>query len=110
VHECRITRRNKTNKESCAATPGNSSAMGVRRKFSRGGQVDILFIIFMLLTMQCKWTFTKRFTISTPQKNDPSYGNNKKCASLAAIPRTQVYCDNLHSRLSADFQSRILLI
>jgi len=34
----------------------------------------------------------------------------KKWASLATIPRTQIYYDNLHSRLSADFQSRILLI
>ena len=32
-----------------------------------GGNVDILLIIFRLLTTQCKWTFTKRFTFSTPQ-------------------------------------------
>jgi len=30
--------------------------MGVRRNFSRGGNVEILLILFRLLTMQCKWT------------------------------------------------------
>jgi len=30
-----------------------------------------------LLTMQCKWTFTKRF-FSTLQDNAPRYGNNHK--------------------------------
>jgi len=49
----------------------NSGSMGVRRNFSRGGNVDILLIVFKLLTMQCKWTFTKRFTLSTPQRKRP---------------------------------------
>jgi len=40
------------------------SAMGVRRYFSRGSRVDNLLILFSLLTMLCKWTYTKRFTIS----------------------------------------------
>jgi len=31
-----------------------------------GSIVENLLIFFRLLTMQCKWTFTKRFTISTP--------------------------------------------
>jgi len=31
-----------------------------------GGNVNILFILFMLLTMQCNCTCTKRFTLSTP--------------------------------------------
>jgi len=35
----------------------------VCRNFFRRGNVDILRIIFMLLTMQCNWTFTKWFTI-----------------------------------------------
>jgi len=43
--------------------------MGVRRNFSRG--IEILLIFFRLLTMQCKWTFTKRFTPSTPQRKSP---------------------------------------
>jgi len=38
--------------------------MGVRRNFSRGGDLDILLIIFTLLTMQCKCKFTKRFALS----------------------------------------------
>ena len=37
--------------------------MGVRGNFSqRGGNVEILLILFRLLTTQCKRTFTKRFT------------------------------------------------
>ena len=36
------------------------------QKFFQGEYVDILLILFRLLTMQCKWTFTKRFTLSTP--------------------------------------------
>ena len=40
--------------------------MGVRRNISRGGSIDILLILFRLLTMQCKCTFTKRFTLSNP--------------------------------------------
>jgi len=41
--------------------------MGVRRSFP-GGKVDFLLILFMLLTLQSKWTLTKRFTLSTPQR------------------------------------------
>jgi len=33
--------------------------------FSRGGNVDILLILFTLLKMQFKWTVTKRFTLAT---------------------------------------------
>ena len=40
------------------------------------------------LTMQCKWTFTKRLIFSTLKENAPCCGNNhKKNASLAAIVR-----------------------
>ena len=46
-------------------------AMGVRRNFSRWSKVDILLIILRLLTLQCKWTFTKRFPVSTPQRKFP---------------------------------------
>jgi len=44
--------------------------MGFRR-FLPGGNVDILLIIFRLLTIQCKRTFTKCFTYSTPQWKCP---------------------------------------
>jgi len=37
--------------------------MGVRKKFSKGGNVNILLLLVMLLTMQFKCTFTKRFTV-----------------------------------------------
>jgi len=34
--------------------------------FPGWGKVQILLIRYRLLTMPCKWTFTKRFTLSTP--------------------------------------------
>ena len=38
--------------------------------------------------MQCKWTFTKRFTLSTQNEIAPFYGNShKKCSSLAAVAK-----------------------
>jgi len=61
--------------------------MGVRRNFSRGGNVDILFILFRLLTMQAKRTLTKRFSLSTQKEIAAFYGNSHKCTSLAGIAR-----------------------
>jgi len=46
-------------------------AMGVAVLFKEGDNVDILLVVFRLLRLQCRWTFTKRFTVSTPQKNAP---------------------------------------
>ena len=39
--------------------------------FPRGGKVDLLLTLFRLLTMQRKWTHTKRFTLSTQQRKCP---------------------------------------
>jgi len=39
--------------------------MGVRINFSRGDNINALLILVMLLTMQCKCTFTKHLTFST---------------------------------------------
>jgi len=47
------------------------SHRGRPHNFSQGGKVDILLIIFRFLTMQCKQTFTKRFSLSTPQRKYP---------------------------------------
>jgi len=59
--------------------------MGIRRNFARGYNVGILLILFRLLTIQCRWRFTKRFTLSTSQKNFICYGkSHKNCTSLAA--------------------------
>jgi len=41
--------------------------MGIRRIFSMGCNVDSLLILFKLLTIPCKWTFTKRFNLATAQ-------------------------------------------
>jgi len=50
----------------------NAAIMGARRNFSRGGgKVDLLLTLFRLLTMQRKWTYTKGFTLSTPQRKCP---------------------------------------
>jgi len=67
-------------------------AHGRPQKFFPGeGNVNILLILVRLLTMQCKWTFTARFTHSTRQhhkENAPCYDNSqKKCGLLATISR-----------------------
>jgi len=43
----------------------NQCIHGSLQKFFLGVNVEILLILFRLLTMQCKWTFTKRFTLYT---------------------------------------------
>jgi len=48
---------------------------------SSGGPEYLRPLEGTLLTMQCKWTFTKRFILSTRNNN------HKKNASLAAIAR-----------------------
>ena len=54
----------------------------------QGGNVDILLILSRLLTIQCKQTFTKRFTHSMQKEITPFYSNNhKKRTSLAVIAR-----------------------
>jgi len=40
---------------------------GRPQKFFQGSNVNILLILFKSLTMQCKRTFTKRFTLSRPK-------------------------------------------
>jgi len=56
--------------------------------FARGGNVDILLILFRLLTMQCKRTFTKGFTHYKQKEIAPFYGNShKECTSLEATAR-----------------------
>jgi len=74
--------------------------MGVRRNFSVGGNVEMLLILFKLLTMQCKWTFTKALAHFTAIITKIHFiGSN-----------SQVHCDKfkLQNRLSADFSSRVL--
>ena len=71
-----------------------------------GGNVDILLILFRLLTMQCKRTFTKRFTLSSQKEIVPFYSNsNKNFASLAAIAR---YIAISHKRDYLQILSRVL--
>jgi len=52
--------------------------------FPGRGNVDIFLILFRLLTMHCKWAFTKRFPFLHYKENALRYSNNyKNCASLA---------------------------
>ena len=63
-----------------------SQAWAPSEFFPGGGKVDILLILFRLLSMQCTWTFTKRFTLSKPLRKCPIFGNSPKiCVSLAAM-------------------------
>ena len=51
---------------------GSVYAHGHPQNFFQGGSnVEILLILFRFLTMQRKLTYTKRFTLSTPQRNCP---------------------------------------
>ena len=43
--------------------------------FPWGCNVNVLLIIFRLLTLQCKRMFTKRFTVSTPQRKHELYSH-----------------------------------
>ena len=45
---------------------------------SSGGPEYLRTLEVTLLTMQCKWTFTKPVILSTLQENVPCYGNNHK--------------------------------
>ena len=80
--------------------------MGVRRNFSRGGNVNILLILVRLLSMQCKCTFTKRLVFSTRL-------NHKRNAHVTTTVTKMRFFgrhshDNFHNALSADFQNRVL--
>ena len=44
----------------------NQCIHGRPQKLFQEGNAEILLILFRLLMMQCKWTFTERFTLSTP--------------------------------------------
>jgi len=61
--------------------------MDIRSTFSRGA-TSIFCLYFRFLAMQCKWTFTKRFTLSSQKEIVPFYSSShKKFASLAAKAR-----------------------
>jgi len=45
---------------------------------STGGPEYLCTLEGTLLTMQCKWTFTKLFILSPLQKNASCYDNNQK--------------------------------
>ena len=59
-----------------------------RPQIWRGGNVDILLILFRLLTVQRKWNFTKRFTF-------PFY-TTKKCLMLRQQSQNWVSLAAMH--------------
>jgi len=69
---------------------------GRPQKFFHGGNVEILLILFRLLTMQCKRTFTKRLLYFTA------------IITKNALRGRKVHCDRLQNRISADFSNRVL--
>ena len=84
-------------------------AMGVRRNFSRWSKVDILLIILRLLTLQCKWTFTKRFPVSIPQRKFPMkartpFASILKYFSSGAVGRLYEFVTKVY------FQSSVTLL
>ena len=58
--------------------------MGVRRNFSRRSNVESLLILCRSLTMQCKSTFTKRFTLSTSENKCPILRQQSKNAFVGS--------------------------
>jgi len=69
-------------------TLGCWGAHGRPQKIFQEGNVDILLIFVRLLTIQCKWTCTKCFYLSTLQRKCPVLRQeSQKCASLTAWAR-----------------------
>jgi len=83
--------------------------MGVRRNFSRGGNVDILLIFFKLLTLQCKWTFKKRFTVSTPRRKFPMQARAPFASILKSLSSGAVGYTSLPQRCTFCHLIQLLL-
>ena len=80
--------------------------MGVRRNFSRGGNVNILLTLFRLQAIQYQCTFNNTLPFLHYKESAHVTATIKKGALLTAITR---YITITHTRLFADFQSRVLL-
>jgi len=84
----------------CSDSTGNKqveTSIGVRSNFSRGGATSTLCLQFSSC-WRCSVNGPSQNALSLlhHKENDPRYGNiHKKYASLAAIPKTQVYCHSL---------------
>jgi len=76
--------------------------MGIRINFSSGEATPTFCLSFL------GWIFTKRFTFSTPQRKCPTFRWQSQKMCFIGIS-SQVYYNNWHIRLSANFQRRVLL-
>jgi len=77
---------------------------------SSGGPEYLRHLEGTLLTMQCKLTFTKLFTLSTPQRKCPMLRKqSQKTLRWQQYPGILVLRYNLHSRLSTEIQRRAFL-
>jgi len=73
----------------------------VSAKFFPGrGNLIILLILFRLLTLQCKWSFTKRFTVSILQR---------KCTMKVRAPVASIL-KSFSSRAVYEFATRIYFL
>jgi len=68
---------------------------GIHRNFFREGKLDILLILSILLTMQCKCTFTKRFALSIPKQKFPQL--RRGVTKGGTIPRAPNHCGEQHN-------------
>jgi len=74
--------------------------------FSIRDNVGIFLTYFRLQKMQCKWMFTKKSTLSTPQRKCRMlWQQSQKMCFVSS--HSQVYYDNFHHRLPADFQNKV---
>ena len=76
------------------------SRHGRPQEMFAGVNVYVVLILVRMLTVPCKCTFTKPFTLSSRLHH-----SHKKCAPMAAV-----YYGRFHNTLSADFQCRIRLL
>jgi len=85
--------------------------MGVGRNFSRGGgNINILLVLVRLLT-RCNANVRSRNVLPFLHHNTTKNTNVTTIVTKLRFvgSHSQVYYDNFHNRLSADFQGRVLL-
>jgi len=84
---------------------------GHPQKVFQGGATSTSCLSFLGF-WRCIANICLRCALPIPlhKENTPSYGNSKKIRFLRWYgSNIQVYCDNTHNNLSADFQNRALL-
>ena len=78
-----------------------------KQKFFKRGQRCHLLYLFRMLSMKCKWMFTNHFILFTAQRKCPMLWQQWRKMRFVGS-HSQVYYDNFHHRLCADFHNRAL--